>query len=297
MKTDTLYRQTTFANKDFPFSIKQILTQNGQPDILFHWHTDIEIIYVSEGTAQFHIDYEYFDSQAGDIILIRPNALHSIHPIQRATHTMDVLHFNLDLVGISHKNIATLKYLQPLHNGDFEFARRIQPDAPGYEEIKSCLLDCMKNGRDQGPFYELRIKSQLNELLYLLYSHHYIVEKKFSTEAYRREEKIRLVLDHISDHYQEELMIEQLAELCNFSPTHFMNFFKKQLGISCMEYIIQFRLKKLPISCSIQIKPSLRLLASQDSIISQTLTASLRNTTKQLLVTIEKPASNQTIKQ
>lgn len=124
MKTDTLYRQTTFANKDFPFSIKQILTQNGQPDILFHWHTDIEIIYVSEGTAQFHIDYEYFDSQAGDIILIRPNALHSIHPIQRATHTMDVLHFNLDLVGISHKNIATLKYLQPLHNGDFEFARR-----------------------------------------------------------------------------------------------------------------------------------------------------------------------------
>ena len=214
------------------------------PDILFHWHTDIEIIYVSEGTAQFHIDYEYFDSQAGDIILIRPNALHSIHPIQRATHTMDVLHFNLDLVGISHKNIATLKYLQPLYNGDFEFARRIQPDAPGYEEIKSCLLDCMKSGRDQGPFYELRIKSQLNELLYLLYSHHYIVEKKFSTEAYRREEKIRLVLDHISDHYQEELMIEQLAELCNFSPTHFMNFFKKQLGISCMEYIIQFRLKK-----------------------------------------------------
>lgn len=244
MKTDTLYRQTTFANKDFPFSIKQILTQNGQPDILFHWHTDIEIIYVSEGTAQFHIDYEYFDSQAGDIILIRPNALHSIHPIQRAAHTMDVLHFNLDLVGISHKNIATLKYLQLLYNGDFEFARRIQPDAPGYEEIKSCLLDCMKNGRDQGPFYELRIKSQLNELLYLLYSHHYIVEKKFSTEAYRREEKIRLVLDHISDHYQEELMIEQLAELCNFSPTHFMNFFKKQLGISCMEYIIQFRLKK-----------------------------------------------------
>lgn len=39
-------------------------------------------------------------------------------------------------------------------------------------------------------------------------------------------------------------MIEQLAELCHFSPTHFMNFFKKQLGISCMEYIIQYRLKK-----------------------------------------------------
>ena len=39
-------------------------------------------------------------------------------------------------------------------------------------------------------------------------------------------------------------MIEHLAELCHFSPTHFMNFFKKQLGLSCMEYIIQYRLKK-----------------------------------------------------
>ncbi|MFQ7256009.1 MAG: cupin domain-containing protein, partial [Streptococcus sp.] len=78
MNTKTLYRQTSFTNSDFPFSIKQISTQNGQPDILFHWHTDIEIIYVNEGTAQFHIDYEYFNSQPGDIILIRPNALHSI---------------------------------------------------------------------------------------------------------------------------------------------------------------------------------------------------------------------------
>lgn len=244
MNTKTLYRQTSFTNNDFPFSIKQICTQNGQPDILFHWHTDIEIIYVNEGTAQFHIDYEYFHSQPGDIILIRPNALHSIHPIQTSSHTMDVLHFNLDLIGITHKNIATLKYLQPLYNGDFEFVRRIQVQSPGYEEIKQSLLNCMANGREQGPFYELRLKSQLNELLYLLFSHNYIVEKKFSTDAYRREEKIRLVLDHISNHYQEELMIEHLADLCHFSPTHFMNFFKKQLGISCMEYIIQYRLKK-----------------------------------------------------
>jgi len=244
MNTKTLYRQTSFTNSDFPFSIKQISTQNGQPDILFHWHTDIEIIYVNEGTAQFHIDYEYFNSQPGDIILIRPNALHSIHPIQSSSHTMDVLHFNLDLIGITHKNIATLKYLQPLYNGDFEFVRRIQAQSPGYEEIKQSLLTCMANGREQGPFYELRLKSQLNELLYLLFSHNYIVEKKFSTDAYRREEKIRTIIDYISEHYQEDLSINLLAELCGYSPTHFMNFFKKNLGVSCMDYLIHFRLRK-----------------------------------------------------
>lgn len=49
MNTKTLYRQTSFTNSDFPFSIRQIRTQNGQPDILFHWHTDIEIIMSMKG--------------------------------------------------------------------------------------------------------------------------------------------------------------------------------------------------------------------------------------------------------
>ena len=54
------------------------------------------------GQAQFHIDDDYFNSEAGDTILIRPNALHSIHPIGRnCRHYMDALNFHLDLLGYS----------------------------------------------------------------------------------------------------------------------------------------------------------------------------------------------------
>ena len=88
-------------------------------------------------------------------------------------------------------------------------------------------------------------------------------------------------------------MIEHLAELCHFSPTHFMNFFKKQLGLSCMEYIIQYRLKKQPISSSIPIWQSLISRANPASTTSQTLIASLRNTIRLLQANTEKLVYNQ----
>ena len=65
-----LHKNTVFKTQGTPYSLTRIITENGHPDILFHWHTDVEMIYVHEGKAQFHIDDDYFNSEKGDIILI-----------------------------------------------------------------------------------------------------------------------------------------------------------------------------------------------------------------------------------
>ena len=96
-----LHKNTVFKNQGTPYSLTRTITENGHPDILFHWHTDVEMIYVHEGKAQFHIDDDYFNSEKGDIILIRPNALHSIHSINDECHYMDAINFHLDLMGYS----------------------------------------------------------------------------------------------------------------------------------------------------------------------------------------------------
>ena len=57
-------------------------------------------------------------------------------------------------------------------------------------------------------------------------------------------DKLKLVLEYIGEHYAEELSIAQLANLCFFSEYHFMRFFKKYMGISCLEYIKDLRLEK-----------------------------------------------------
>lgn len=239
-----LHKNIPYKNNLTPYSITRTVMENGLPDILFHWHTDMEVIYVHKGRAQFHIDNDYFDSDPGDIILIRPNALHSIHPIGKGYHFMDAINFHLDLLGYSTLDYASINYLQPLYNGDLDFDRVIKPHQEGYAIIRQTLIKAMEIGYHRHEFFELKLKSELLSLLHLLFKYNYVHTKNQSLDGYRREDKIRTIVDYINAHYQEELTIDQLAHICGYSSTHFMNFFKKHLGLSCMDYLIQYRLKK-----------------------------------------------------
>ncbi|KXT74693.1 Transcriptional regulator, AraC family [Streptococcus sp. DD10] len=239
-----LHKNIPYKNQLTPYSITRTIMEQGLPDILFHWHQDMEIIYVHEGQAQFHIDYDYFNSEKGDIILIRPNALHSIHPIGDNYHFMDAINFHLDLLGYSTRDHASIEYLQPLYNGQLDFVRVIKPHQEAYAAIRALVIEAMEIGFHQETFFELRLKSKLLELLHLLFKHGYVTTKTQSSDGYRKEEKIRTIIDYINAHYQDELTIELLASICGYSPTHFMNFFKKHLGVSCMDYLIHYRLKQ-----------------------------------------------------
>lgn len=52
------------------------------------------------------------------------------------------------------------------------------------------------------------------------------------------------MLDYLELHYADPVTVAQLAQLCYFSPYHFMRFFKKHMNMTCTEYINTLRLEK-----------------------------------------------------
>ena len=246
--TDQFFQhQIDYDNHLLPLKYCHTHVKNGIPDVLFHWHNEFEINYVYQGSARYHIDYNYFDSQAGDIILIRPNAMHSIHPIKDLEHVTDSLVCHLDMLGTPNLDQTSLLYLQPLQNDTLKTHPRVQPHQKGYEKIKETLFAIFELTREQPPYYELLLKSQLFQLLHLLYDHGYVV-KKNTDDHYRKNEKLRGLIDHIHHHFQENLTIDQMADYMGYSKTHFMSVFKQQTGTSCMEFVIQVRLRE---ACSL----------------------------------------------
>lgn len=51
-------------------------------------------------------------------------------------------------------------------------------------------------------------------------------------------------LQYIQDHYAEPLELGRLAELCQLSSSHFIRTFKKHLGCTPHEYLLQYRLRQ-----------------------------------------------------
>ncbi|MGT2906249.1 helix-turn-helix domain-containing protein [Streptococcus dentiloxodontae] len=250
--------EINFDNALLPFKLDEIKVEQGRPDILFHWHPEMEVQYVYEGTARYHIDYDYFDSTAGDIYLIRPNGMHSVHPLGKEPHHTDTLLFHLDMLGQSTIDQTSLRYLQPLQNSNYKFVQRIQPGDEGYKDIKNSLMEIFKLIRNQGRHFELLLKSKLFDFLYLLYYHHK-VERKLTDDLYRKNERIRELIDYIHKHYAEVLSIDKLAELMGYSKTHFMTVFKQHTGTSCTEFIIQARLNAACEELQNTIKPILEI--------------------------------------
>lgn len=239
----------------FPYDFYQTHLIDGQPDIMYHWHPELEISYVKEGRGTYHINYEAFDSQTGDIILVQPNAMHSIQVATGQELTTNTFGINLDNLGRSMIDKYSQRYLQPLHNGHFKLTPHIQPDMLGYQAIKTCLFDIFTLVSEQSLYFDMLLKSKCHELLYLLFKYRYI-NRHYTDNTYQNYQKLRELIDYINEHYAEHLTISFLADYFGYSRTHFMSIFKQHTGSSCLEFILQVRLNK---ACELLVQTSLTI--------------------------------------
>lgn len=228
---------------DFPYSYqKSVLTPDG-PDVMYHWHPELELIYIEKGSARFHINEERFISKPGDIIVIQPAFLHAIQPLDYSNQVSKTFKIHLDQLGRATVEQFSQRYLQPLHTGLFWLTPRLQEGMAGYTDIKGCLLDIFQLVNDQSLYYDLLLKAKLHELLYYLFKNRH-VSRHYTDDNYHKYEKLKDLISYINDHLDQHLTIDFLADYFGYSRNHFMAIFKNHTGSSCLNFILQCRLNK-----------------------------------------------------
>lgn len=226
-----------------PYAFFHCVIPINTPNVLLHWHVEAELTYVHTGSAIYQIGEETFYSHESDLIFVPPNTLHSIYPVPGTTHISDTLVFHLDLLGYSIMDQCTITYLRPLFNGSLNLLSHMNKEHPAYKELLPCVKDILTCVTTKDFYFELLLKEKLHHLFYLLFKYNCITETKVTKSTSLHMDKIKKALQYIQDNYKEPITIIQLANLCHFSKTHFMSFFKQRVGISCAEYIIQLRLR------------------------------------------------------
>lgn len=213
------------------------------PDVLLHWHVEAEITMVLEGSAIYKIGEETFQSQKGDIIFVAPNTLHSVHPLPGITHISDTLVFHLDMLGYSLMDQYSLTYLHPIYNGFLRPFSHMSQNHPFYPEFSECINQIFLCVKNKNNYFEMVLKEKLHHLFYLLFQHQCFSNMDATVPMPAHIHKVKKALRYIQENYQKSISICELADLCHFSKTHFMSFFKQSVGITCVEYMIQHRLK------------------------------------------------------
>lgn len=243
-----LKENITHGDFILPFSIYKGTMSPSFPSIAVHWHEEIEVIIVLDGNCNYRIDLDSFTINKGDILIVDSQKLHSLSVISDKTMIWASFVFNMNMLKSSNTDGALLKYIAPILNHKHELPIIIKESFPGYNKLFNVIEDIMYCYYEKDIAYELELKSLLFHFFSLLYKNNLIEKQKNKNMlTVNTTDKIKIVLNYINEHYFEDISISTLSNLCNYSEYHFMRFFKKNIGLTCVQYINNYRLEKASI--------------------------------------------------
>ena len=225
-----------------PFTVCRTIMPDFYTTYPMHWHDEMELVYVEKGEYDVFIDLEGYHVKKGDIVIVNPYLLHSFRQYNDERTVFRTIIFNINMLTGNNTDACAIKYLTPYLEGFYINPIVISPDSSHYDELKECVLKLIAEFDNKEKFYEIKIKAELFNMFHILFNHFFMPDVHEPSIKDNTTRNIKTILDYIEANYMKTITIDELAESVNLSKHYFMRFFKKYMGMTCIEYINDYRL-------------------------------------------------------
>ena len=198
-----------------------------------HTHPFTELFYVVDGKGEFIIQQQRFAVKANDFVIINPHVEHT-----EVSSSEDPLEYIVvGIQGLSFSNLTT----QDQGDQPFSFfnLRDEQKDILRYLNVM------VQEATNQAMSYELVCHNLLEILLIKILRHQHFeleVDSKNKTSK-----DIAFIKHYLKTYYRESIQLEDLASMTHLSRFYISHSFKKDVGLSPMEYLMTIRIKESKI--------------------------------------------------
>lgn len=203
--------------------------------IPWHWHEELEVIYIREGTLVLMVPSEEYTLHTGDLAVLNGNLLHLAKAAPRCE--LQSLVFSHLLLTGSSRSVFFQDYMKPLMDcPDFTVIRC------GEEEGKEAFR-CAFHAMEKEPFgYEFTVREKLSGILLACFlqmgQRIYRPKKEVNQDVLRLEK----MFQYIELHYGENISLEQIAGAADIGERECLRCFKRTIGDSPMQYLLKYRL-------------------------------------------------------
>ncbi|MFL2585640.1 MAG: AraC family transcriptional regulator [Parvicellaceae bacterium] len=220
----------------------------------WHYHDEFELLYIIKGSGVRVVGDHMSQFAEKQLVLIGSNLPHLFRNEEDDTSEVDyiVIKFLNHLNGISLFQIPELKLINQLLKHS---ARGILFNLDTQDKVKRKLIRLSKSN---GPIKIIN----LIEILTVLAEQNdfeYLASESFNIGLISKDrERTQIVIDYITQKYDQDIKLEDLASLSNMTTNSFCRFFKENTGNTAFNFLREFRINK---AC--------QLLINTDQKISQ----------------------------
>ena len=209
-----------------------------------HCHEEIEMVLCDCGRCRYTVSGENVDLEFGDILVMMPWVLHSFRLAGKDDYFLAATYLiSLDMINNRAVDICSSQYYLPLLARKCNDYCVIRYNSEHYEEFRNIAIPLFDTYYAHERFFEIKLKCFITDLLFRLLSYGYI-DIKADTPEGKDVRIVRKVVDYISEKYMENITLAGLAELVNMSETGLSRLFRNLTGMSCIDYVIEYRLTK-----------------------------------------------------
>lgn len=227
---------TTFV----PYSHYECRIPEDFMNVPMHWHNEFEINRILHGKGVFICGDDKIIAKEGDLLILPPNMLHAAYPYKNNTLIYNALVFHPVMLGANSNDRCTTECIRPIMNGSIKINVHIRADLSNYPELKAAADHIFSYAQSNQPQLDLLLKSELLRFFWLLESNETIICREDTEVSYS--ELIRPALEYMMKNYQENISIDQLANLIPLSKSYFMGCFKKAVGVGAIEHLTLLRI-------------------------------------------------------
>lgn len=211
-------------NDNLPARIEM---KQGSIDTPYHWHKEIELIYVIDGDAEIEVNTRVCGLHADEFILINSVENHSVSSANAKCLILD----------ISYEFAEQFDSL--LYGSIF----KVVSGSGAEEEIRNLLWQLSRT-LNNTELQNLRQYALITELLHILFVQCKHENKNVSQKNNDIQSRhVKLAIEYIEQHFREEIIENSLAELLGVHPNYLGARFKETTGMLFKDYLLKIRLE------------------------------------------------------
>ena len=234
MKIDTRFRQRYTT---IPFAVYSKLhtpTPHSPNTItLTHYHKEMELFLITDGSALLYVDSVAYEVQKGDIFVIAPYHPHNAKIFSDRNFSHHCICFDLQM--IYERNLC-----EDLEKGNLTITPHIPHTEPCAELLGEYVKKACQAHSISKAGWELNVIGYMSLFLGLLKEHCYIQQISDGTKS--NDFSIRLI-DYISKNYSNGITSRDAADFLHISNSYFCRIFKENFGSCFQNYLNVYRLE------------------------------------------------------